>query len=177
MIKLELTQTERHRLKGLLRVSHESHYYRRLLALGWLDAGRTVSEVAALLGVSRQAVYDWILNWNQHRRFEELGAQQKQGRPADWNATMDQLLEASLQKRPRELGYAAQNWSVPLLRRHFFEQTECWFSASTLRHYLHRNGFEWKRPRYSLRADPDAEKKSLDSRENRAFGPSGCHAL
>ena len=175
MQEVELTDEEWRRLKELLRTRQDSRYYRRLLGLSWLDAGRTVSEVASLLSASRQSVYAWIEAWQGRRCWEDLRDAPRSGRPPDWDGSLDGLLESCLRQRPRELGYTALNWTVPLLIRHCFQQSGHLFSATTVRRALQRNDFAWKRPRYDLTPDPELEKKNSNSAPREAIGATlGC---
>jgi len=83
----------------------------------------------------------------------------------------ERLLEALLEEGdPQAHGYAATNWTAPLLRTELAQQG--WpASERTLRRTLHRLGYRWKRPKFVLgRPDPAyAEKKS----RRRASGSHG----
>jgi transposase len=71
-------------------------------------------------------------------------------------------LLAELTKDPLALGYAATNWTVPLLARHL-QRLGLPITARTLRRRLHAAGLRWKRPRYVFAApEPNlAQKKGL----------------
>ena len=56
MTTFRLTPQQRFRLRRQLRTTHDLRIYRRTLALLQLGQGRTVTDVAALLGVSRRSV-------------------------------------------------------------------------------------------------------------------------
>jgi transposase len=66
-----------------------------------------------------------------------------------------------LAKDPRALGYAAANWTVPLLASHLQRRCGLAVNAHTLRRRLRAAGLRWKRPRYVF-APPEsnvAQKK------------------
>ena len=54
---LHLTPQQRFQLRRLLRTTDDLGAYRRTLALLQLDRGDTVTDVAAILGVSRRTVH------------------------------------------------------------------------------------------------------------------------
>ena len=56
-------------------------------------------------------------------------------------------LLAELAQDPLALGYAATNWTVPLLAAHLRRQGHP-ISPRTLRRRLHAAGLRWKRPRF-----------------------------
>ena len=69
------------------------------------------------------------------------------------------LLEEVAQD-PLALGYAATNWTVPLLAAHLRRQGHP-ISPRTLRRRLHAAGLRWQRPRcvFAEPAPPLAQKK------------------
>lgn len=75
---------------------------------------------------------------------------------------MRALLRAALGQRPDAAGYPAMNWTVPLLRDYLGRRGGRWLSPDTIRRELDRIGYVWKRFRYVLPADPEAEKKTAD---------------
>jgi transposase len=63
-------------------------------------------------------------------------------------------LEQVLSEDPQTHGYAATDWTVPLLRTELAQRGYS-VSERTLRRTLHRLGYRWKRPKYVLgRPDP-----------------------
>ena len=70
-------------------------------------------------------------------------------------------LAALLARDPREAGYRATNWTVPLMVHYLAAHEHITVSARTLRRRLHEAGWRWKRPRYVYveRADHVGQKK------------------
>ena len=54
-----LTQRQRSRLRRQLATTTDVRLYRRTLAVLELDRGRSATEVAEMLGVTRQSVHNW----------------------------------------------------------------------------------------------------------------------
>ena len=74
------------------------------------------------------------------------------GQPPGFTTLTRQLLLGELAKNPLRLGYAAANWTAPLLARHFQGRWQVPISTRTLRRRLHAAGLRWKRPRYVFAA-------------------------
>ena len=163
MDEFRLTVAQRHRLRGELERTREVRVYRRLLAILEVDQGRSVSEVARSLEVTRQSVHNWLRDYRDQPLVESLQDQPRPGRPSLWNDSLREELRALLDQSPREHGYGANVWTVPLLQEHLRHETERSFGGRTLRRELHQLGYTWKRSRYVLAPDPELEKKTPDS--------------
>jgi transposase len=55
-----LDNKKRHKIKELLRSSVPAKVQKRLFAILWIDEGKSVEEVAALLHLSARSVRDWL---------------------------------------------------------------------------------------------------------------------
>jgi transposase len=84
------------------------------------------------------------------------------GRPALLQEHED-LLQSLLRLSPQELGLPHACWSAPLLRESLEAALGQRVSCRTIRRALQRLDFVWKRPRYVLEPDPQAEKKTPHS--------------
>ena len=160
MSLVQLSSSQRRDLRGQLRGARDASYYRRLLALLELDRGKSVAEVAELLHVSRQSVYNWAHLFVTSPKHTTLRDHYGGGRPSAWAGQLRELLRSSLERHPDEFGYAGVNWTVPLLREHLYDQGGRWLSDDTIRRELDRLGYVWKRFRYVLPPDPEREKKT-----------------
>lgn len=159
MSELRLTAVQRRWLQAALKTPPTPGYYRRALALLALDEGQSVGEVAELLGVSRQSVYNWSQDFAQSPRPETLYDDFGGGRPTVWTEQAQTLLAECLRQQPQELGYTGMNWTVPLLRSCLFDRSGLRLSDDTIRRRLQGLGYVWKRFRYVLPPDPEREKK------------------
>jgi transposase len=142
------------------------------LALLELDRGKSVAEVADLLRVTRQSVYNWASAFAACPEPAALRDQYGVGRPSAWTQALETLLLAALEQRPDELGCAGLNWTVPLLRDYLQRTSGQGLSDDTVRRELDRLGYVWKRSRYVLPPDPQREKKTRVSAA--AAGPAAA---
>jgi len=159
-IPLTLTPGQRRQLRRYLKNPPDANFPGRALALLELDQGQTVAQVADLLGVSRQSVYNWVAAYTQDPSPRTLADQYGIGRPSLWTEELQTLLLTSMSQRPTQLGYAGVNWTVPLLQEHLYRLSGQWLSDDTIRRQLDRFGYVWKRYRYVLAPDPEREKKT-----------------
>lgn len=173
---MRLTASQRRILRVQLRRAADASYYRRLLAILELDRGRAVAEVAALLQVTRQSVYNWARSFEARPEPATLRDRYGVGRPSAWTEGLEALLRASLEQRPDELGYEGVNWTVPLLREYLHCQGGCWLSDDTIRRKLDRLGYVWKRYRYVLPPDPEREKKTRHPAAAAGLAATQCQA-
>ncbi len=150
-------------MQTMLRETDDARLCRRLLAILEYDRGMSVNDVAELLGVSRQSVYNWIARAREGDSGDELRDAPRSGRPTKAGEVFDALLRTLLILPPERFGYRATHWTVPLLREQLEKNTGEQYSADTVRCGLHRLGYAWKRPRYVLMPDPEREKKTRNS--------------
>jgi transposase len=167
MSEFHLSAAERHRLEREIKCVDDAAAFRRRLALLELGEGRKVSEISRLLRVTPQAIYKWVDAFRSHGHPDPhiapgsaLNVSALMGRPSSFTQELEDLLEALLDYSPRDLGYQAMRWTVPLLLQHLkaVEGTE--LSDSTLRRQLKKMKYDWKRSRYTLAPDPQLAKKS-----------------
>ena len=165
-MNVALSAAERRRLRATMRKAVTARLYRRVQAVLLVGEGRPTKEVAAITGASRRSVQHWCQTWRRaaaRRRPEQVLAEKPhRGRPSGVKGLSRRRLLAELAKDPLALGYAAANWTVPLLARHL-QRLGLSITARTLRRRLHAAGLRWKRPRYVF-ATPEpnlAQKKGL----------------
>lgn len=163
MIKAELTASERRQIRTALRQTRDTRVYRRLLAVLESYRGATISEIAELLGVSCQSVYNWIARFQERGDVADLSDAPRSGRPTHAGEVVDIVLLMLLKLPPDWSGYHATHWTVPLLQDQLRQYTGEEYSSDTVRRSLHRLGYVWKRPRYILAPDPEREKKTPNS--------------
>lgn len=166
MGQLDLTSWQRHRLQRQLAATEDVRLFRRTLAVLEFDHGRPAADIARMLGVTRQTVYNWVEAYLA--ACDATALQDHRGRA--YHGVLDEdaehLLAALLALSPQELGCPHVSWTVPLLQQALEIATRQRVSADTVRRALHRMDFVWKRPRYDLVPDPEREKKTPDSAAN-----------
>jgi transposase len=172
MSKIGLSLSERRQLRRQLHRTSDARLCRRLLAILEVDQGKPVSELARLLKVSCQSIYNWIDRFRQEREVAALADRYGIGRPTLWTDERVALLRNFMESSPYPWGYFAVDWTVPLLREQLGHYTGQWLSEDTIRRELHRLGYVWKRGRYRLAPDPELEKKTADSQKSPRFAAS-----
>lgn len=166
MSNLDLTNWQRRRLRRQLQQTQDAHTYGRTLALLEVDRGRPVPEVARMLEVTRQSIYNWIAAYCRKRDPRALHDAPRSGRPSLWTDELQAALSELMATSPDRLGYYAVNWTVPLLREQLEHSTGQRLCDDAIRGQLDRMGYVWKRSRYVLDPDPEREKKTTDSPKN-----------
>jgi transposase len=162
-LPLTLNRWQRRRLRRQLAATRDAAVYRRTLAILEVARGAPVAQVAERLGVARRSVYNWIESYREAGDPAALAGASRSGRPSLWTEDLRGSLRSLLADHaPDGLGYPAVNWTVPLLREHLGHGTGRKLSDDTIRRELQRSGYVWKRPRYVLDPDPEAEEKTAD---------------
>lgn len=120
-------------------------------------------------GASIRSVQGWCAIWRRSKERRQpqkaLAEKPRLGRPSLVPALDRVRLLAELAKDPLALGYAATNWTVPLLAAHLRQRGRLPINAHTLRRRLRAAGLRWKRPRFVF-AEPAphaAQKKGRSS--------------
>ena len=176
MTSKRLTPRQMQQLEHQLVQTDDVRLYRRTLALLMWGRGTAVAEIASLLHVRRQSVYNWLASYKQMPDPACLRDAERPGRPRCWTEQTDTLLTELMLVPPDQLGYLAVNWTVPLLQGHLKRESGSHFSDDTIRRALHRLGYVWKRYRYVLEPDPELEKKTAHSRPNPRLAATQCGA-
>ena len=155
---VEMTDNERTALDQAQQAVRTVRAWRRYQAVRLLSDGREASEVAQVLGCSVSSVSYWAADWRE-QQVAGLAEGPHEGRPRRLDATAEAQLEQLLAADPQAHGYAATDWTVPLLDTERAKQGDA-LSERTLRRTLHRLGYHCKRPKYLLgRPDPADEAK------------------
>lgn len=159
-VQFALKRQERRALECAARATADKRHWIRLRALVLLAERPNVSEVAQVLGTTRQSVYNWRARYRERRCPEDLRDRPRSGRPPELDEAARARLDALLESKPEAHGYRAHGWTVPLLLGHLQRAWGTRVADSTLRRVLRTLGWRWKRPRYVLaRRDPEREGK------------------
>ena len=149
---IQLTAAERTRLRQAMKQTASTRLYRRLQAVWLAGEGHSATQVAAITGASKRSVQGWCATWRRSRQRRHpqkaLAEQPRLGRRPGVPALDRARLLAEMAQDPLALGYAATNWTVPLLAAHLASRCGLPINAHTLRRRLHAAGLRWKRPRF-----------------------------
>ena len=160
MSHLNLTSRQRHRLRRQLSDTEDVRLFRRTLAVLEFDHGRPAADIARMLGVTRQTVYNWVEAYARGGDPAALEDRRGQGHLPLLDEDAEHFLESLLATSPQEVGYPHTGWTVRLLLEALEVATGQRVSDDTLRRALRRLDFVWKRPRYDFDPDPQREKKT-----------------
>ena len=163
MALLALSERQRGELADIVSHTPGAKERCRAQALLWIADGSDVGEIAELLQVSRQTVYNWLSRF-QGRAELDLRARlldaPRLGRPRAASGTIDERVAAVIDGDPREFGYHATVWTVPLLGRYLRDHHAIEVSDRTVSRALDRLGIRWKRPRHELALRPETWRQS-----------------
>lgn len=155
---VDVTDDDRRALDAAVRTARRVRDWRRLQAVRLLADGHEAPQVAQALGCSASSVYYWANDWREIG-LEGLVEGPHAGRPRRLDGDAEATLTQVLTDDPHTYGYAANDWTAPLLRTELARRGHA-LSERTLRRSLHRLGYRWKRPKYVLgRPDPAYEAK------------------
>jgi transposase len=153
VIPFRLNYRERQGLEDLMRHATEATALRRTQALLWLDGGESVQQVADRLRVSRQAVYTWLTHFQARQAFAlqtRVAPGRHSGRPRTVHGVIEPLIDAVIDRNPRQWGYQATVWTAPLLVQYLEEVHHLRVSRASVSLALGRLRIRWKRPRHQL---------------------------
>jgi transposase len=139
--------------------------YGYLLALPLLllcAAGRTPSEVAAVLFCSRSSVYRIVRAYRAGTLTFDEGSERatQQRRLRLLTPSLKRSVLALLKTAPRALGWCRTRWSCATLAVELQVRRGIAVSGEPMRHWLHELGWEWKRAKVTAKDDdPDRVTK------------------
>lgn len=146
-----LSRKERAKVHDLITHLHDGRLSLRAYALLWLDDGESVPEIAHRLGVTRQTVYNWVSRF-QKRAGRELAVRlldaPRCGRPCTASGIIDPLIDAIIERDPRELDYRSTVWTAALLVEYLRDEHKLVVSDDSVRAAIARLRIRWKRPRH-----------------------------
>lgn len=157
---IEMTRAVRRRLGRVVRKSCEKDQARRALAVLHLwETKGNVAEVAHRVRAARSSVYRWQ---SLYETYGEDGLRPQARGRSDWKANGEVLsmLETIVREDPRELGYLRSRWSSQLLARELESRSGVEVHATTVRRWLARLRYRYRRARpTTFRRDPrEAER-------------------
>lgn len=162
MAPFTLSARERCDLEVILTHTPSARQRCRAQALLWLAEGAGAGEVAELLHVSRQTVYNWAGGYHERAGLplaERLRDAPRPGRPRTAGG-IDPLIAEVIDSDPRAIGYHATVWTAPLLACYLRDYHELDVCDRTVSRAIARLDIRWKRPRHHLARRPDTWRQS-----------------
>jgi transposase len=149
MPQLTLSEKQAEKLRAEMTRGKSSNVYRRAAALLAAHQGFPISNIASLLGVTRQTIYNWIATYSPEGNRLDLNDAPRSGRPSFWTKEIDDLMIHALASSPPSLGCPASQWNAATLRRHLEMALGRAVCDETLRRRLRRLGYYWRNGRYA----------------------------
>lgn len=150
---IKLNYKERSELEALLKSRASGEILQRAQALLLLDEEESAADVAELLRVSRQTVYNWAARFEQRAErtpTERLADAPRSGRPVTARGVIEPLIDSVIDSDPRDYGYNSTVWTADLLRGYLRDRHQEEVGLRSVGYALSRLGLRWKRPRYTL---------------------------
>ena len=157
MASIALSDRQRAELEYLLVHTPSAKERCRAQALLGLAEGDAVEDIADLLEVSRQTIYNWASRFQERADLDiraRLRDAPRPGRPRTGQGSLDSLIAEVIDSDPHDLGYRAAIWTAPLLCRYLQEQHQLSVCDRTVGRAIARLGIRWKRPRHHLALRP-----------------------
>jgi transposase len=143
-------------LRRLARNSKDANQARRLLALATIQAGGTRTEAAAVGGVGRQIVRDWVVRFNAEGP-DGLLDRKAPGQPARLKDEHRRALVALIEAGPIPAAHGVVRWRLVDLVQWIWDEFRITVSETTVGRVLHAMGYRKlsARPRHHAQ-DPEA---------------------
>ncbi|MBI2784252.1 MAG: IS630 family transposase [Gammaproteobacteria bacterium] len=138
-------------------------YWLALHLLLLCAAGRTPSEIAAVLFCSRSTVYRVVRAYRagDSEWLEEEGAGSPLARRTGLSPALRRSVLAILKAAPRACGWCRTRWSCATVALEVRARRGVVVSAETVRRWLHALGWEWKRAKLVAKDDDPQRVEKL----------------
>ncbi len=159
---MKLRKDERRRLQRFAKSDWEKPATRRRAMVVLLfHAGQSGQAIADLVGITRRTVTNTQGRWRE-QRFDGLYDAPRCGRPLLADAAYVRRLLRSVERDPRDLGYAFARWTAPRLAAYMAEETGVEITAGWVAEVLRAHGYVWRRTKRTTRnlQDPKAVSRA-----------------
>lgn len=171
MIRIELTEAERHALVETFKTTADRRLRERCQAVLMAGNGRRRQQIAQDLAVHRASVHAWLKRyWRQG--IEGLKIHWAPGQPGRIPPALAPIIIDWVKQGPVGCGLNRANWTFAELATHLYHTHGIEVSETTMREFCHRHGIRPYRPTYRfLRGDPDlqaAARQDLEAFKEKA---------
>ena len=131
---------------------------RRIGALLLLAKGMSVPDIAEVLGVVAQTIYNWLYSFIAER-FDSLRYRLAPGRPPKLTKTQKKRLCALLEAGPEEAGYPTGCWNSALIQDLILREFQVLYDVFYVSQLLHTLGFSYQKARFVSDHLDEAKRK------------------
>jgi len=135
--------------------------FKRYQAIYLRLKGRKLQEIADIIGLSRKTVINYIAAYKEDG-LDGLIPGKPTGQPKFLTDEQEDMLKnAIINMVPADVGFnATYNWTAKIVRDYIKNNFNVEYSISGATTLLHRLGFSFTRPTYTLKkADPEKQEK------------------
>src|SRR5215472_11724239 len=158
MIDVHLTESQRDELSAVSRHAIGRVALRAHMVL-LSDRGFTVPQIAAIHDCGEDVVRTWL---HRYQRVGVVGLEDepRSGRPLK-HPLEGWIVDTQASQSPHCSGHVQTCWSVSLLTAFVARSFHLFLTNTSVRRWLHRMGWRWKRPRLApaRKRDPEGESK------------------
>lgn len=159
-IDFHLKSDDLHQIEQAIQSAPEPEVRQRAIALRLLHLGQTPDQVAQVVLVTANTIYDWHKRWRE-QGLTGLRDRHRTGRPSKADHAYIALLEQALKTDPAQLGLPFTIWTINRLRLYLSEQTQILLSYTRFRSLLSRLGYRWKQPKHDLTHLQDSSAQAV----------------
>jgi transposase len=126
------------------------------------------------LRLSRQVIYKWVTQFQQRQGQDmpsRVAPASRSGRPRTAQGIIDPLIDAVIERDPRDVGYRSTVWTAPLLTQYLREAHALTVSRQSVSRAIARLDLRWKRPRHRL------GRRSATWRQSKGGSNGACMAV
>lgn len=127
----------------------------RATIIRMLHLGKKPNEIGELLSIQPSKVYYWHKRWREEG-LDGLADKPRSGRPKAADEQYRQLLAETIERDPKELGYAFTVWDAKRLMAHLEKETQVRVTERTFLNILAEEEYVYRRPKHTL--DPLQDK-------------------
>jgi transposase len=158
VIDYHLSEAELSQINEVIKTSPHSRWVKRATGIRMLHLGHSPEEIAQALSVTLPTLYNWFHRWKAEG-LKGLEHHPRSGRPAIADPEYIQVVEATLNRDPTELGYDFTLWTIQRLNQHVAKVTGKTISDERLRLILQARGWVYRRPKEDLSARQDKDAR------------------
>jgi transposase len=148
-LEVRLKPWEARQLRQLRDHAASARTLKRAVCLLMSAAGEQATGIAAVTGLSLDAITDIRRRWRE-RRLRSLSDRSRPGRPSLITSVYRRELHRALRKGPMPCGFIFTVWSIARLGAYLHRRTGIALAIARLRWLVHQEGFVVGRPKHTL---------------------------